>query len=100
MNDNIINTISSTISERWQHVAQQLWTIKEQLKMLEEQEAMLTAELRQLFDNKTTSYSSYAYIATIRKGNVDYTIIPVLQGLDLEPYRKKETVVWKLEKIK
>ena len=109
MNDITITMTSSTISdattkvdksERWQQVAHQLWSIKEQLKMLEEQEAVLAAELRQLSDNKTTSYGSFAYIATGRKGNVDYSLIPVLQGLDLEPYRKKETVVWKLEKIK
>lgn len=55
MNDITITMTSSTISdvttkvdksERWQQVAHQLWSIKEQLKMLEEQEAVLAAELR------------------------------------------------------
>lgn len=31
----------------------------------------------------------------IRRGNVDYTSIPCLQGIDLEPYRKKPIETWR-----
>jgi hypothetical protein len=31
-----------------------------------------------------------------RKGSIDYEKIPLLQGLDLEPYRKESSEYWKI----
>ena len=35
-----------------------------------------------------------------RKGNVDYKVVPELEGVDLEPYRKKSSKYWKFTHAK
>jgi len=34
-----------------------------------------------------------------RKGNVDYSQIPELQGVDLDAYRGKETITWRITSV-
>lgn len=43
--------------------------------------------------DQRAKFYGVALTRSIRKGNIDYTKIPTLKGVDLEPYRKKETEV-------
>jgi len=37
--------------------------------------------------------------SSMRKGNIDYSIIPELKNIDMEKYRKQKIIVWKLSEI-
>lgn len=45
---------------------------------------------------KTLTGGGITLSCTERKGNVDYSKIPELQGIDLEPYRKAGSSYWKI----
>lgn len=55
-------------------------------------------QLIELCRNTPHMTESYAFIMEARKGNVDYSKIPELHGVDLEDYRKENVKIWKLIK--
>lgn len=42
---------------------------------------------------------SYAFIRVVRPGAVDYGSIPLLKGMDLDPYRREPVVSWTLRSL-
>lgn len=85
---------------QWSEVAEKLTEIKLQIKALSATEATLKDQLVQLSEGKS-SYDQNGYIFKMyeSKGQVDYSKIPQLSGIDLEPYRKKMIVSWRIDKI-
>lgn len=82
----------------WILAAEKLWEIKKQLKELEAKETHISQQLKQLSGNENTKGGGFVYEQTYRKGSIDYTAIPELDGVNLERYRKDDVPVWKLSK--
>ena len=73
--------------------------IKAQLAELEEAEKAARQRLETLGEEsgqKTLKGGGITITRTERKGSVDYSKIPELQGADLEPYRKEGSNYWKI----
>ena len=82
----------------WTDVANQAWQARKQRMYFEKIEKNLFEQLRILSDNQERSEGGFLFHSIIRKGTVDYTIIPQLKSVDLEQYRKADIICWKLEK--
>jgi len=59
----------------------------------------IKSDLKKLCNGTPHMTQSFAFMTDTRKGNVDYSKIPELNGVDLDDYRKKNVVSWKLSKI-
>ncbi len=55
-------------------------------------------DLRKLCADTPHMTPNFAFIVETRRGNVDYSIIPELNGVELDDYRKKDVKIWKLSK--
>lgn len=82
----------------WTNVANEAWQARKQRMHFEKVEKDLFDKLKVLSNNQETSMGGFLFKYIVRKGPIDYGAIPVLQGLDLEPFRKTDSFVWKLEK--
>jgi hypothetical protein len=83
----------------WVDLAKEAYNIREERKRIEKIEEELFARLLIESKNEELSAGGFSLSKVIRKGSVDYAQIPVLQGLDLEPYRKAEITTWKLSVV-
>ncbi len=82
----------------WITKARELYKLKRAMKELADQEKMLSESLKVLSCYISAKGGGFIFTRNVRIGNVRYKEIPVLQGLDLEPYRGKEIESWKLER--
>jgi len=80
----------------WSSYASQWIAISGQLKELEKKEKALKEQLISLSQNQNTLGSGIKVSKVLRKGNVDYSKIPELQGVNLESYRKDPIEYWKI----
>lgn len=71
-------------------------TINEKLKELEKQEKDVRNTLISMCHNKNTKGGGLKIFPCVRKGNIDYGLVPVLNGLNLELYRKESTKYWRI----
>lgn len=87
-----------TLQERkdWITLARKTYNVREKRKLLEIQEKELFEELIEKSRDKPFSYSGFKLTTIIRKGSVDYALVPSLRGIDLEPFRKSNVTSWKL----
>lgn len=76
-------------AEKWQEV-------QEKKKKLEEQEDHLRKQLIFLSGECNARGAGVTLCQVKRRGNIDYSKIPQLQGIDLEPYRKDNINSWRL----
>lgn len=83
----------------WIETADELFKVKRQLKRLREEDSRLSKKLQSLSDGRTVKKGRYEYKKGERKGAVDYSKIPILQGLDLDEFRKNPVTTWKLEVV-
>ncbi len=82
--------------QEWLKKATELMKIKQLLKEYEKIEYQLLAELKILSDNVPSRCGNFVFDCIMRKGLVDYSKIPELQGIDLEKYRKEPNAAWRL----
>lgn len=83
--------------ERWSDKARELMRTKQMVKHYQALEDQLERELKVLSEQTNSTYGNLKYTYTVAKGSIDYKAIPELKSVDLELYRKEETVRWKLE---
>ena len=81
----------------WLEKAKNLYNIKKQIDELSKMEKSLSLELRDLSGNDMYQVDNIKYRWEERKGSVDYSLIPELRHIDLDPYRKEPIRIWKLE---
>lgn len=67
--------------------------IKGQIEALEAEQRLCREHLIDFAAGKRVMCEGVMVYTAMRKGSVDYSKIPVLRGLDLEPYRKKPSSV-------
>ena len=75
-----------------------LHDIQMKRKALEFEEKNISDRLKSICQNVSHVSSNFAYIYQSRKGNVDYSNIPELNGVNLDDYRKENVKIWKLIK--
>jgi hypothetical protein len=85
------------LSNRITSLCDQLYKTTQLRKKLEQRETQLMSELKKSAKEKEFDKNGYRFIKIIRRGSIEYTKVPELQSLNLEPYRKPDVSYWKLE---
>jgi len=83
----------------WSIKAEELYRLQCIIKTHTELAKPLIDDLRELSQYESSTDGSFLYSKILRKGSVDYTKVPELEGVDLESYRKSEVESWKLTKV-
>lgn len=81
----------------WIETATLLYKLQQERRALEKQEKEVAAQLQALSGHQTTQQGNFLYEVTMRRGVVNYALIPELKQVDLELYRKEDTRSWKLK---
>lgn len=76
-------------ADKWKH-------FKEQSDYYSAQEKLYRDNLISKCEGKSTEVSSIKISKLIKRGNIDYTIIPELKGVELEKYRKNTIDYWRI----
>lgn len=76
----------------WKHYAEEWKSVTSAIKELELKEEDLRKQLIFLSGQSNSKGAGISLCHIIRKGNVDYSKIPELNGLDLDKYRKPESI--------
>lgn len=83
--------------EEWHKHASYLLEIKNKRKILEKEEKDAEKSLRLMSEGKSSFFGDLRYTCGVRKGYVDYSKIPQLEGVNLDVYRKTSSSVWTLK---
>lgn len=76
---------------KWYKLAERL----KEIKMLQAEEETIKKELIALANGRNAMGAGIKISKCLRKGTIDYSKIPELQGVDLGQYRKKSTEYWR-----
>jgi len=82
----------------WVSAAGEWVNVSTELETLKAKEAEYRELLIQLAENQNTIGQGVKVQKIVRKGNIDYTLIPELNGIDVEKYRKKSVQSWRLSR--
>lgn len=80
----------------WLNTVEKWRGVTSQIKWLESQEKELREELIQLSGGSNVMGAGIKLSKEVRKGSVDYKLIPELASVDLEKYRKAPLECWKI----
>lgn len=86
-------------NSEWIKVAKELYDAQQMKKHFTSIALSLSDKLKKLSNNENSKGGEFLYTAIMTKGGVEYSLIPELQNVDLEQYRKESTMRWKLSKI-
>jgi hypothetical protein len=78
---------------RWRAAASRYRVAKVRLERATQEEQYARAELEKLATARRTYGCGTEVLRSFRRGSVDYSRIPELRGVDLEPYRRKPVEV-------
>jgi hypothetical protein len=73
-------------------------SVNQKMKELENEEKELRDILICMSNKKNTVGAGIKVSKIVRKGNIDYSIVHELNGVNLERYRKPPTECWKILK--
>lgn len=96
---NIINENWLQLSNEWIQLRPEIETIKARLNELELREQNIKDSLVHLADKECAEGGGIRLHKTVRKGHVDYSKVPEIRGIDLEPYRKEPIESYRVEVI-
>ena len=85
-------------SVEWISLAEKVWEVRKLRKKYEDEEGELLDRLKELSEDESCKGGGYIFERSERSGTINYSIIPFLQGQNLEPYRKPASIMWKLSK--
>lgn len=80
----------------WKSYAEEYRKVCTQIKNLEELKNSYRIELLKLCGDQNCSGQGLRVMKSTMRGRVDYDAIPVLQGIDLDKYRKESSTTWKI----
>lgn len=80
----------------WQEISSLYLDVQNQLKFLEEQEKLMKDRLISLAGRSNARGSGIKLSKVVRKGAVDYQMVPELKGINLEKYRKPAIETWRI----
>lgn len=81
---------------QWEVKAERYKELAQASKLIEAELKELKADLVSMSDNRNCTGAGIKVQKIIRKGNVDYSRIPEIEGINLEPYRKEPITMWKI----
>lgn len=87
--------IIEIVGPEWESAASQWKAVSEKLKDLKRLEKEARDELIKLANGRSVRGSNVKLTRIMRKGTVDYSKIPQLKDVDLEPYRKEPINMWR-----
>lgn len=111
-NEERINELITAATKFWEHVTnktnpvveaedndfERFKEVKKQLEELEQEYESLKLKIQTVLgDNKEWRGHGLLITKSMRKGNIDYSKVPVLKGVNLEQYRKKPVEIVKIE---
>lgn len=76
---------------------ERLASLLEDIQSMEQEAEILRKQLIEYCDGSPAIGSFLKFTPIASKGRVDYTAIPCLKGVDLEPYRKPAKVSWRVD---
>ena len=82
--------------EKWIEKARELANYKSLTKQYDELDKACTKELIELSEGYSSRGDRYRFKKTTRLGRINYSKIPELINIDLEPYREKSIEIWRL----
>jgi putative phage-type endonuclease len=85
---------------KWRDAAVRYREVKHRLESTALEERTLRATLRGMASARRTYGCGVEVLKSSRKGAVDYSAVPELRGVDVEPYRKPPVAVIKINFIK
>lgn len=88
------------MDDAWEEMAEELYSLEERIKRQQQKAKEMKEEMKRLSDFKPSKKGDYMLVSSRKPGNIDYTLIPELQEVNLECYRKSEIVAWTLKKVK
>lgn len=80
----------------WKSLTDQYRSAYHQLKMAEENEKKLRLRLIELSGSQSSMGNGIKLSKIPRKGSIDYSSIPQLNGINLDDFRKESTEYWKI----
>lgn len=83
--------------EAFEIMEERLAYLMTEIKMLESEAAELRDKLIKECDGHAVKGSLLKFTPIVSKGNVDYSAIPQLKGVDLDFYRKADRVSWRID---
>ena len=86
----------TTRRDNWIKIAKEYYAIKQQKKAIAKREKILLDNLKDISQNKPSQGGGYIFTFSLRKGNVDYQLIPYIKTIDLDKYRKEDIQVWNI----
>jgi len=81
-------------NKKWKKLSDELRQLREEKKDIEERDGVCLEALKSLCQGRSSKGNGLALRKQICDGAVDYSKIPELEGVDLEPYRKKSFEKW------
>jgi len=81
---------------QWSQAASRWIFVSQKLKDLEKEEEEARKELISLSENQNVMGSGVKLTRMLRRGNIEYSKIPELKGVNMETYRKKPIEYWRI----
>lgn len=75
---------------------EELWMLQQQISNLSDQANRIKDRLKEKARDNSLTCGEYTFRRSVRKGTVNYAEVPQLAGVDLDPYRRAETVSFTL----
>lgn len=83
----------------WIEASTKWLEVQKQLEFLEKEEKILRESLIKLASDQSCYGGGIRLTKSIRKGVIQYSQVPELQGIDLEKYRKSSSEFWRFSAI-
>ncbi len=80
----------------WEDLSFRWKNIKRRKKEVEDEEEAIRQEMIKTSGETNTKGFGLSFINVSRRGQIDYSQIPQLNGVDLEPYRKPSINSWRI----
>lgn len=86
------------MDEIWERTANVLWETERRISEDQKVAKALKEELKAAAEGRNARAGAFKLCVSRRKGSVDYSKVPELEGVDLQPYRKPRIESWSLKK--
>lgn len=83
--------------QEWEECALMWKSLSSSIKRLQEKEEKIREKLVNLSGGYNSKGAGVSLCQIQRKGNIDYSRIPELKNIDLDAYRKNDSVYWKIQ---
>lgn len=97
--DESVSKVERIDNEKWNDLARAYIRTKEQIKFLESVMVNIKESLIKMALKDHCIGGGLELQKVAKKGNIDYSMIPELDFVDLEKYRKPQTEYWKINEI-